>query len=110
MLLRLTAAMACLAAASPVLADGPTGGPALSFDGGWRISAGYSRPLAKQTGLVGDVIREQRRALGETVSIAELGVRRELGRETALSFGIGAGTGSPSAPRWRVIAGFEQNF
>ena len=24
--------------------------------------------------------------------------------------GAGAGRGSPSAPRWRVVAGFEQSF
>ncbi len=121
MLLRLIAAAALLAAGSSALADGSNAGrpepwgfasggePTLTVQG-WRISAGYRRLLGRQTGLVADVIREQERALGEAVSIAEVGVRHPLSRETAFSLGIGAGTGGPSAPRWRVIAGFEQSF
>lgn len=76
----------------------------------WRLIAGYSRLLGQQTGLVADVIREQERARGEMASIAELGVRHELAHGTTISFGAGAGRGSPSAPRWRVVAGFEQSF
>lgn len=76
----------------------------------WRLIAGYSRLLGQQTGLVADVIREQERARGEMASIAELGLRHELAHGTTISFGAGAGRGSPSAPRWRVVAGFEQSF
>lgn len=121
MLLRLIAAATFLAASSPALADGSNAGRTTPRDfapdgelaftvQGWRISAGYRRLPGRQTGLVADVIREQERALGETVSIAEVGMRHPLSRETAFSLGFGAGTGSPSAPRWRVIAGFEQSF
>jgi hypothetical protein len=76
----------------------------------WRLIAGYSRLLSQQTGLVADVIREQERARGEMASIAELGLRHELAHGTTLSFGAGVGRGSPSAPRWRLVAGFEQSF
>lgn len=76
----------------------------------WRLIAGYSRLLSQQTGLVADVIREQERARGEMASIAELGLRHELSHGTTLSFGAGVGRGSPSAPRWRLVAGFERSF
>lgn len=76
----------------------------------WRLIAGYSTVLGRQTGLVADVIREQERARGEMASIAEVGLRHELSHGTTFSFGAGAGRGSPSAPRWRVVAGFEQSF
>ena len=33
-----------------------------------------------------------------------------LAHGTTLSFGAGVGRGSPSAPRWRLVAGFEQSF
>ena len=76
----------------------------------WRLIVGYSTLLGRQTGLVADVIREQERARGEMASIAELGVRHELAHGTTFSFGAGAGRGGASAPRWRVVAGFEQSF
>lgn len=66
--------------------------------------------LGPQNGLVADVIRELERARGEMASIAEVGVRHELSHETTFSFGVGAGHGSPMAPHWRVVAGFEQSF
>lgn len=114
-------AAALLAAASAALADGSNAGgpapaefasdwvPALIVQG-WRVSADYGSLLGRQAGLVADVMREQERALGEPVSIAGVGLRRELSRETTLSLSFGAGTGSPGAPRWRLVAGFEQSF
>lgn len=76
----------------------------------WRLIVGYSTLLGRQTGLVADVIREQERARGDMASIAEIGLRHELSHGTTLSFGAGAGRGGPSAPRWRLVAGFEQSF
>ena len=118
---RLIAASALLAAAGTALADGSNAGrptlwelasewaPALVVQG-WRVGADASPLLGRQSRLVAEVIREQERALGETASIAGLGLRRELSRETTLSLSFGAGSGGPAAPRWRLIAGFEQSF
>lgn len=106
MLLRLAAAAVLLVGANPVLADASD----VQRSDRWRLTAGCSTPFGRQTGLVADVIREQRRALGDMASIAEIGVRHDFGRGARISFGAGAGTGSPNAPRWRVVAGFEQDF
>jgi hypothetical protein len=75
-----------------------------------RLLLGYSTLLSERTVLVGDLIREQQRTRGEMASIAELGVRRELARETTISLGVGAAHGSADAPRWRFMAGLERSF
>jgi hypothetical protein len=110
MLLRLIAAAALLAAALPALADESHGIDMALPLGATKLVVGYEKLFGRQTGLVADVMREQERARGEIGGIAELGLRHELAGGMAISFGAGAGNGSPIAPRWRVVAGFEQTF
>lgn len=74
-----------------------------------RVIVGYSTLVASRTVLVADLIREQSPERGQMASIAEIGLRRELARETTLAAGVGAGHGS-GAPRWRLIAGLQQSF
>jgi hypothetical protein len=71
---------------------------------------GYSTPIGDKTAFVADLVREQQREVGEMATIAEVGIRRELAKQTTLSLGAGAGRGSPSAPRWRLNAGIERGF
>src|SRR5690349_19476865 len=103
MLLRLAAVAVLLVGANPAVADASGDGKAAR----WQVSGGCGTLFGRQAGLVADVIREQRRALRDMASIAEIGVRHDFGRGARISFGAGTGTGSPNAPRWRVVAGFE---
>jgi hypothetical protein len=71
---------------------------------------GYSTPIGENMAFIADLVREQQREAGGMATIAEVGIRRELARQTTLSLGAGAGRGSPSAPRWRLNAGIERGF
>jgi len=75
-----------------------------------RAILGWSTSLDPRTAIVADLVREQQRTRGATASIAELGMRREMWRAAMLSVGAGVGRGGESAPRWRLVAGFEQGF
>lgn len=75
-----------------------------------RVLLGYSRLLGEHTLVVADAIREEERTAGAMATIFELGLRRELARETTLSLGVGAGRGSPEAPRLRFMAGVERSY
>lgn len=75
-----------------------------------RLLVGYSTLLGERTALVGDLIREEERSRGALGTIVELGLRRELSRETTLSLGVGTGRGSPEVSRWRLMAGLERSF
>ncbi len=75
-----------------------------------QLVLGYSTPLSGGTVLVADLVRQHERELGRMTSIAEVGFRRDLGPQTTLSVGAGAGRGGQSAPRWRVVAGIERGF
>jgi hypothetical protein len=75
-----------------------------------QLILGYSTPLAERTTLVADVVREHERERGQMASIAEIGLRQDLGSKTTLSLAAGAGRGGDSAPRWRAVAAIQHSF
>lgn len=75
-----------------------------------QLIIGYSTALTERTTPVADLVREQERERGQMASIAEIGLRQDLGSKTTLSLGAGAGRGGDSAPRWRAVAAVERSF
>lgn len=74
-----------------------------------RLILGYSTPLSAQTVLVADLIRGHAGEGGSMSTIAEIGLRKLLTRDTVAAFGIGHGHGD-DAPRWRLTAGLQSSF
>jgi hypothetical protein len=75
-----------------------------------QLIVGYSTPLTERTTLVANLVREHERERGQMASIAEIGLRQDVGSQTTLSLGAGAGRGGDSAPRWRAAAAVERSF
>lgn len=70
---------------------------------------GYSQRLGPDTIGVIDIIREQERMAGNTSTILELGLRRQVTPLRVIAVGIGAGL-NQDAPDFRLTGAVQQSF
>lgn len=75
----------------------------------YRAVVGYSHPFSKDTALVLDFVREQRRERGSNSNFVEIGVRQRVAEDLTFSVGAGAGIGEDS-PDARVVVGLQKSF
>jgi len=72
----------------------------------YRVVAGYSQLLDRDTALILDYVRERGDRGERDANIIEIGARHRLGERVAVGFGAGAGIGRDS-PRFRALFSIE---
>ncbi len=74
-------------------------------------AVGYSQRAGPDTVFVTDLVREQERERDQQMTLAEVGLRRQLTPLTALSAGIGTRlAGSSESPRLRITFALQHSF